>query len=346
MRSRCDSGMPIPSSATVKRAQVAPASQPMRTSPPGWLYLTALCARLSSACPSRAGSARHARSVRRRAAVAPRPSRHAARRPGAIRSATSRDHAPADRRGSMASFVSPDSIIDRSSSSSTSWARWSTSRSICSAKSCAVWRVVDRAGGQGLGQQLDRGQRGAQLVADVGHEVAPDPLGAAQGGGLVQGNDESPAAQRHRVDREGARRPAGRAPPRRSPPRPLACAWRAMRVQRRRAEGRDQAHAGQLIARPLGQSRRCRRPARTMRSRSSTRSRIVSAAAPQEGFDRVPEQLVGHDRHLGAACRARGERVADAAHGPEVVVAVAARAAWSAASRRGRPRSARRRRSR
>ena len=36
--------------------------------------------------------------------------------------------------------------------------------------------VVDGSGGEGLGQQLDRGQRRAQLVADVGDEVAANAL--------------------------------------------------------------------------------------------------------------------------------------------------------------------------
>ena len=46
--------------------------------------------------------------------------------------------------------------------------------------------VVDRAGAQRFGEQLDRGERRAELVADVGHEVTPHPLDATQRSDVVQ----------------------------------------------------------------------------------------------------------------------------------------------------------------
>ena len=115
-------------------------------------------------------------------------------------------------------------------------------------------RVVDRPGGERLGQQLDRGQRGAQLVADVGHEVAPHALHPAQRGDVVEEQDEAAGAQRHGVDGEVAGAEVAEVG---LAARGLAARDRLprQRVERRRAERGDQAHPGQRLLRPLGQER-------------------------------------------------------------------------------------------
>ena len=48
----------------------------------------------------------------------------------------------------------------------------------------------------GVGEQLDRADRGLQLVADVGHEVAADRLDAALAGAVLDQGEDQLAAQR------------------------------------------------------------------------------------------------------------------------------------------------------
>ncbi len=105
-----------------------------------------------------------------------------------------------------------------------------------------------------------------------------------------------------------------------------ASAWRASA-----SSGADPKAAIRLMPASASAGRSARpaapAPARMMRSRSSTTSRIVSPRCAASARRRRP-------RRVGSVAigRAGSEGVADAAHGPEVVVAIAARAAWSAAS--------------
>ena len=86
------------------------------------------------------------------------------------------------------------------------------------------------------------------------------------------------------------------------------------RVERRRSEGGDQAHAGQRLDRSLGQGGRLRAGAD---DRGGRRRR--GSAGPRRGATGGPRR---RRRRSGRSRRPRRERVAHAAHGAEVVVAV------------------------
>ncbi len=115
-------------------------------------------------------------------------------------------------------------------------------------------RVADRSGGERLRQELHRRERRAQLVADVRHEIAADPFGAAQLGDVVQREHHAAVAGHDRVDREG---PRPEWPELRLAVRGGAVAQCRARhgVEARRAEGSDEAHAGQLFGITVRQPR-------------------------------------------------------------------------------------------
>ncbi len=262
---------------------------------------------------------------------------------GRIRSATSRTSTRGST-GSMASFVSPDSIIDRSSSSSTSWARWSTSRSICEREVAGGLRVVDRTLRQRLGQQLDRGQRGAQLMADVGHEVAPDPLGAALAGGLVQRDDQARARQRHGLDREGARAQTAQL---RLADRHASAGLRLAgdAVQRhrcRRPRSGSCRSAGRSIAPPGLRCRRRRARSAAGRRPAPGSSRRCAPGGPRSRPRATRPPRPASRRRVRAGARTRSPRRAPSGSSCDRL----ARGASIAATRRGRPPSVHRRRSR
>ncbi len=65
------------------------------------------------------------------------------------------------------------------------------------------------AGGEhGLGQQRQRADRGLELVADVGHEVAPDDVDAALLGEVVDEDEDRPGAERGDADAQLEELPA------------------------------------------------------------------------------------------------------------------------------------------
>ncbi|HET7685880.1 MAG TPA: hypothetical protein VFM19_05730 [Candidatus Limnocylindria bacterium] len=119
--------------------------------------------------------------------------------------------------------------------------------------------VADGSRAERLGEQLDRRQRCAELVADVGHEVAAHALHAPQRPNVLHRHHDgarrvaSPVGgQRHRVDGEdvlagaaqlglagGRLAGGGRLP--------------AHRIERRAAECGDQAHPPQCLQGPLGE---------------------------------------------------------------------------------------------
>ena len=265
----------MPSSATLKRTIESDGSQPIRTSPPGMLYFTALCARLRSAWPRRAGSAA-ARTTSPGWERGGHGSRAARRRADAL-DAGRDDLVWIERVNGQLRLAGLDhrqveqlvdelgEVIDLA---------LDLHREVAHRGG-----VVDRARGQRLGQQLDRGQRRAELVADVRHEVAAHALDAPQRGDVVEREDQPPDAS-GTASTANCRSP--RWPRSASPTTTSLLADRLPRdgVERRRSEGGDQAHADERRLAALGQ-RRGLGPARTIRSRSST-SRSTSAAAAGE----------------------------------------------------------------
>ena len=95
------------------------------------------------------------------------------------------------RRRPRAASWEPPSIRARSSSSLTIWTRWPVSTSILAIRSRirAGTSAALRVPGERLGKQADRGQRRAQLVAEVVDELGPDLLQAAELGGVLEHDD-------------------------------------------------------------------------------------------------------------------------------------------------------------
>ena len=170
-----------------------------------------------------------------------------------------------------------------------------------------VVRVED-----GLGQQREAADRGLQLVADVGDEVAPDLLEPAGLGAVV---DEQQHVRRARAARPGRRR-RGRARP--------AGPWAA--PARPRGSRRRAAPAGPARAARAGRGR-CRGPARRR---------------PRRGVvdDRVGR--VEDDRRWSAARRGRRRRRRAARTGrpsapaPGAAARSERRTAYTAMRRQGR----------
>ena len=144
--------------------------------------------------------------------------------------------------------------------------------------------VVDRARRECLGKQLDRGQRRAQLVPDVGDEVAAHALDTPQRGDIVQRQHQA-TANRHGIN--------GKAPGTEMAEVRLAAGHLAARdrlagdrVQRRRPEGRDQAHPAHLVRIALGEP-----------------------SSLDAGLGDAQEVVNEDDEVVAAACEQRGERL-------------------------------------
>ena len=195
-----------------KADHVVGRSQPIRTSPPGWLYFTALCARLRVPARAAPGPPVPARPVRHATGVV--RSDLLGRRP--VRSEQRCRRQP--RRGRVArarALVSPgldhrqvEELVDELGKV--------IGLALDLGREVARRRVVvDRSGGQRLGEELDRGERRSQLVADVRHEVAPDALDSAQRGDVVERHHEATSSS-GTASTENWRVPqVGRDPPRR-----------------------------------------------------------------------------------------------------------------------------------
>ena len=130
-------------------------------------------------------------------------------------------------------------------------------------------------------------------MADVGHEVPPHPLDAPQPRDVGQGDHQTALCQRDRIDGEDA--PAQRAQ------LGLAGGWRVggQRVTGHviklgGAEGRDQAHAPELIGGPLCQARGLDAGAHDPQPLVDHQDRAL-AGAGQQRFERGAGQRIDHE---------------------------------------------------
>ena len=127
------------------------------------------------------------------------------------------ERASAARRASGRRWYSRDSMRDRSSRSSTSFWRRSALRSMMSRKRAAApGSPPCRGGAQRLGGGADRGDRRAELVRDVGDEVAADRLEAAQVGDVEEDGEHAAEAGEARArtrSRRGFRPESSISPP-------------------------------------------------------------------------------------------------------------------------------------
>ena len=221
------SGMPMPVSLTSMRTQSGrepDTATSMR--PPGSLYLMALSSRLSSTCSSARRSAS--------AAGAGLGAHLGLQTAGLELRLQVLEHGPASAAtstGSSARLRVPPSIRESSSRSSIKRRQpLGVAQDHVEVLPALLGR--DLAAAQRLREAADRGERRAQLVRDVGHEVAAHALEPADLGHVVEHGDDAEqralAREAHRVHLELAaaagRRAGSRAPRARRCARPRASA--------------------------------------------------------------------------------------------------------------------------
>ena len=164
-------------------------------------------------------------------------------------------------------------------------------------------RVIDAARCEGLREELDRGQRGSQLVADVRHEVAAHALDTPQGRDVVQREDQAAFGEGYGVDRELASTQVaeGRLTRSTAPGQSLS----GDRVQRGGSERGDQAHAHDPLLAPLSQAR-CLRPGPNDAQAFIHEQQEVPAAPAEERLE--GRRRTGHGPVMMVAARTRSRR--------------------------------------
>ena len=263
----------------------------------------ALWARLSRAWPRRDGSARGAQCLADRPASAAARPRCGAAPPPADRSATSATSVPGSHglevqlRLARLDHGQVQQLVDQ--------LRQVIDLALDLVREVARGlRIVDRATGQRLGQQLDRGERRSQLVADVGDEVPPYPLDPTQRGHVGQGASPGRHCRSGTASTANLRVPSGPAPPRRCRARPLAAASRAThraRPIRRPRSGSCRQRSALRSARPPPRPRRARCAAAGRSTRIRRRRRRGERAGPRRRRPRAHGVVTTRDASVAGA---------------------------------------------